>query len=174
MRPEEEIAEIEGALSQLEHSIVKQFVDSSINLGRDPIQVSVLAHFYLHREPTQKQLQDLTGYSAGAISQALKQVVQTKALQEHKPKARGQIHYTREALPQFIALSILGIIEFFLSYESELLKIQQGLEEIPLELHSEPLYLGIRDFVSLFSKFIPVYKSIRDIIKQQYDVQTKV
>lgn len=174
MHPDEEIVEIEGAISQLERSIVKQLVDSSISLGRDPIQVSVLAHFYLHRELTQKQLQDLTGYSAGAISQALKQAVQTKALQEHKPKVRGQIHYTREDLPQFIARSILGMVEFFLSYESELQKIQQGLEEIPIELHSELLYLGIRDFVSLFSKFIPVYKSIRDIIDQECNVQSKV
>ncbi|MDD1777363.1 MAG: hypothetical protein LUQ65_04275 [Candidatus Helarchaeota archaeon] len=171
MQPKEEIAEIEGAISQLEQFIIKQFVDSNISLGRDPILISVLAHFYLHRDLTQKQLQDLTGYSAGAISQALKQAVQNKAIQEHKPKARGQIHYTREELPQFIARSILGIAELFLSYESEFKEIQQGLEEIPMELHSDPLYLGIRDFVSLYSKFIPVYKSIRDIIEQEGNIQ---
>ena len=43
--------------------------------GRHPIVSTVMAYFYIRRSLTQRDLKNLTGFSAGAISKAVRQLV---------------------------------------------------------------------------------------------------
>ncbi|MFX0202931.1 MAG: MarR family transcriptional regulator [Candidatus Hodarchaeota archaeon] len=159
-----EIAQIESDLSKLEQRAVDYFINSSVTLGRDPIVAAALSHLFLRKELTQKQLQELTGYSAGAISQALKECVKTGIVEKYRPKGRGAFRYTIKNMVQYITRSLLEVAEFYLSSESELKEIKRGLEDIPVELRKEQLYVGLWGFVNLVLKTLPLYqRAIQEI-----------
>nr|MDO8133548.1 helix-turn-helix domain-containing protein [Candidatus Njordarchaeum guaymaensis] len=170
MHSNTEIARIDADLGELEHRVLDRLVGTSIGLGRDPILASIMAHLYLRRELTQKDLQDLTRYSAGAISEALKLYVEEGIVEERKPQGRGSLTYKVENMRQFTARLLLASVDLTLSYEDECRKVQRGLEEMPESARSERLYVGLHEFVSLFFKFLPIYKSIREIINQGGEV----
>jgi len=165
----EQISELEAEISSLERRFVNFFVSSTTIFGRDPILAAVLAYFLLHQELTQKDLRDYTGYSAGAISQVLKQLVEGDILIERRPEGRGAFRYALEKIPDYLARSFLAILESYLSQESELNEIKKGLEKMPKELHSDPLYKNLKEYINLVFKVIPIYKKCNNLINQELE-----
>ncbi len=145
------------------------FVSSTTIFGRDPILATVLAYFLLHQELTQKDLRNYTGYSAGAISQVLKQLVEGNILIERRPEGRGAFRYVLEKIPDYLARSFLAILESYLSQESELNEIRLGLEKMPEDIHSDPLYKNLKEYTTLVFKVIPIYKKCNDLIDQELE-----
>ncbi|MFX0069133.1 MAG: hypothetical protein ACFFC5_05915 [Promethearchaeota archaeon] len=163
-----EITQIESDLRKLEQRAVKHLIDSSVSLGRDPIVAAALSQLFLRQELTQKQIQELTGYSAGAISQVLKECVDMGIVEKYKPKGRGAFRYTIKNMLRYYTRSLLGIVEFYLSNESELKEIKKGLEVIPEELRKEQLYAGLWGFVNLALNTLPVYhKIVEEFVNQE-------
>ena len=159
----EEISQIEDEINKLETKIIDFFINININYGRDPIQAAILSNFYLRRELTQKQLQLLTGYSAGAISQVLNELVNRKIIDEYRPKGRAPFRYFLPNIPEFVARSFMGATELYLENEEKFQKVWDDMKEFPKELHEEKQYIGLNEYFSNFFKVLPVYKLLNKI-----------
>lgn len=118
-------------IRRIEQGIVGFFAEkASEYTGRHPIVSAVMAYFYIRRSLTQWDLQKLTGFSAGAISKAVRQLVDMNVIsREMIPRTHTHI-YKMETLP-FRSPS------YFLQTEKTLEKLHTELREIKNTLDSQ-------------------------------------
>jgi DNA-binding transcriptional regulator GbsR (MarR family) len=111
-------------IRQIEQEIVAFFAEKTPEYtGRHPIVSMVMAYFYIRRSLTQRDLRKLTGFSAGAISKAVRQLVDMNVItREMIPGTHTHI-YKMETLP-FRSPS------YFLQTEKTLEKQQKELKEM--------------------------------------------
>lgn len=63
-------------IRQIEQEIVEFFAEKDPEYtGRHPIIATIMAYFYTRRNLTQRDLQNLTGFSAGTISKSVRHLV---------------------------------------------------------------------------------------------------
>lgn len=87
-------------IRQIEREIVVFFAEkASEYVGRHPIVATVMAYFYVRRTLTQRDLRALTGFSAGAISKALQQLVDMNMVTREMIPGTHTHLYNMETLP---------------------------------------------------------------------------
>ena len=87
-------------IRQLEQEIVEFFAEkASEYTGRHPIVSMVMSYFYVRRSLTQRDLRKLTGFSAGAISKAVRQLVDMNVITREMILGTHTHIYTMETLP---------------------------------------------------------------------------
>lgn len=122
-------------IRQIEQEIVAFFADKTHEYtGRHPIIAAVMAYFYIRRSLTQQELRDLTGFSAGAISKAVRQLVNMNMVtREIIPGTHTHI-YKMETLP-FKSPS------YFLQTEKNLENLHNELKNMKtiLDAHSDEM-----------------------------------
>jgi DNA-binding transcriptional regulator GbsR (MarR family) len=116
--------EFDPEIRQIEQEIVAFFAEkASEYTGRHPIVSMVMSYFYIRRSLTQRDLRKLTGFSAGAISKAVRQLVDMNVItREVIPGTHTHI-YKMETLP-FRSPS------YFLQTEQALETVHKELREI--------------------------------------------
>ena len=125
--------------------------------GRDPIIAKVMTYFYVRKNLTQKELRKLTGFSAGAISKALRQLVETNFItREIIPGTHTHI-YKMEMLP-------FRSPRFFLTTEKLILEIENELKEMKAELEA----------FSEEKKQREVYKRIYGVVTQLLELLSRI
>lgn len=111
-------------IRRIEQEIVEFFAEKgSEYTGRHPIVSAVMAYFYIHRNLTQQDLQKLTGFSAGAISKAVRQLVDMNMITREMIVGTHTHIYKMETLP-FRSPS------YFLQTEKTLEKLHKELKEM--------------------------------------------
>jgi DNA-binding transcriptional regulator GbsR (MarR family) len=122
-------------IRQIEQEIVAFFAEKTPEYtGRHPIVSMVMAYFYIRRSLTQQDLRKLTGFSAGAISKAVRQLVDMNVItREMIPGTHTHI-YKMETLP-FRSPS------YFLQTEKTLEKLHKELKEMKdtLDAHGDEM-----------------------------------
>jgi DNA-binding transcriptional regulator GbsR (MarR family) len=115
-------------IRQIEREIVEFFVEKTPEYtGRHPIVAAVMAYFYIRRSLTQQELRRLTGFSAGAISKAVRQLVDINMItREMVPGTHTHI-YKMETLP-FRSPS------YFLQTQKNLENLHKELKEMKTTL----------------------------------------
>ncbi|MBD3228798.1 MAG: hypothetical protein GF329_11485 [Candidatus Lokiarchaeota archaeon] len=157
-------------LEKIENFIIKGFKRNNIQFGRDPVTAAIQATFFLYPKLTQKQLQKYTGYSAGAISQALKPLVENKIIEKKEPDDITKPYiYKMPNMLEFTARTFLSIAETYLENKDIFLNIRDGLEKIPDDLHDEPLYRNIHEYIRLIMKYIPLYKQLSQLVLEEIE-----
>jgi DNA-binding transcriptional regulator GbsR (MarR family) len=125
----------EPEIRRIEQEIIRFFAEKTPEYtGRHPIISAVMAYFYIHRNLTQRDLQKLTGFSAGAISKAVRQLVDMNVItREMIPGTHTHI-YKMETLP-FRSPS------YFLQTEKTLEKLHKELKEMKdiLDAHGDEM-----------------------------------
>jgi len=125
--------EFDPEIRQIEQEIAKFFAEkASEYTGRHPIVSMLMSYFYVRRSLTQRDLRNLTGFSAGAISKAVRQLVDMNMItREMIPGTHTHI-YKMETLP-FRSPS------YFLQTEKTLETSHKELKEIKesLDAHSD-------------------------------------
>lgn len=167
LHSKEGLVEIEANIDKLEQRIVNFFSQSTSEYGRDLIMATIIGHFFLRRDLTQKSLQELTGYSVGAISQALKQLIKQGVVKEQKPEGRGAYRYTIENISTYLIHSFENIAKLYTSAEPDFLEIQQGLSRIPEDQHSDQLYQNIKGYISSVLRFTKLYKETWEFMEKE-------
>ena len=141
--------EFDPEIRQIEHEIVEFFAEkASEYTGRHPIVSMVMSYFYIRRSLTQRDLRKLTGFSAGAISKAVRQLVDMNVITREVIPGTHTHLYKMETLP-FRSPS------YFLQTEQTLEKLHKELEEIKdkLDVHGG----GMRNLEG--------YQKVYDIVK---------
>ena len=65
----------EGKIREYEKQIIELFLEVGKSKGQTPIMSTILGYLLLHGSMTQKQLNDLTGFSIGSISSVLNAMI---------------------------------------------------------------------------------------------------
>jgi DNA-binding transcriptional regulator GbsR (MarR family) len=92
--------EFDPDIRQIEQEIVEFFAEkASEYTGRHPIVSTVMAYFYIRRSLTQEDLRKLTGFSAGAVSKAVRQLVGMNVITREIISGTHTHIYKMETLP---------------------------------------------------------------------------
>jgi DNA-binding transcriptional regulator GbsR (MarR family) len=147
-------------IRRLEQEIAGFFAEkASEYTGRHPIVSAVMAYFYIRRSITQQELRQLTGFSAGAISNAVRQLVDMNMVtREMIPGTHTHI-YKMETLP-------FRSPKYFLQTTQNLEKRRKEIEEMKkiLDAHSNEM--------QNIDGYQKVYAVVTHLLKQISSVPT--
>jgi DNA-binding transcriptional regulator GbsR (MarR family) len=161
-------------IRRLEQEIVEFFSEkASEYTGRHPIVSAVMAYFYIRRSLTQQDLRRLTGFSAGAISNAVRQLVDMNMVtREIIPGTHTHI-YKMETLP-------FRSPKYFLQTTQNLEKRREEIEEMKttLEANSDEIrnidgYQKVYAVVTHLLKQISSVPKFMALIEEELDKFTK-
>lgn len=157
-------------IRQIEQEIVAFFAEKTPEYtGRHPIVSAVMAYFYIRRNLTQQDLQKLTGFSAGAISKAVRQLVDINMIaREMIPGTHTHI-YKMETLP-FRSPSYL------LQTEKTLEKLHKELKEMKdtLDAHNDEMrtfegYSKVYGIITQLLQLISNVPRVMALIEEELD-----
>jgi len=160
--------EFDPEIRQIEQEIVEFFAEkASEYTGRHPIVSMVMSYFYIRRSLTQRDLRKLTGFSAGAISKAVRQLVDMNVItREVIPGTHTHI-YKMETLP-------FRSPKYFLQTEQTLEKLHKELKEIKdkLDVHGGKMrnlegYQKVYDIVKHLLVQISSVPRFMDLIEEE-------
>ena len=157
-------------IRQIEQEIVAFFAEKTPKYtGRHPIIAVVLAYFYVRRSLTQPELRQLTGFSAGAISNAVRQLVDMNMITREMIPGTHTHRYKMETLP-------FRSPRYFLQTEKNIEKLHKELKEMKttLEAHSDEMqnlegYQRVYAVVTLLLELISSVPRFMALIEEELD-----
>ena len=115
-------------IREIEKDIVTFFKEKGAEFGsKDPMFMTILAYFYVRERLTQKDLRDLSGFSAGTVSKVLRQLVEINLITKEIIPGTHKHLYTMDQ-PSVI------FSQFFWPARKVLLKYEHELKEIKAHL----------------------------------------
>ena len=156
-------------INDIEDEIVQFLSTSPIFIGQNPLLKKIKAYFATRRDLTQSQLQELTGYSSGAISQALKELVKTRYIQKSRTSSTGEITYSMRSIILAYLTAHLDAIKISMKMGEELEMIKADLEKNKRELEVLNGYDVLCKWVDNFLEIIadPTQKELVSRLENQ-------
>jgi DNA-binding transcriptional regulator GbsR (MarR family) len=154
----------------IEKEIVKFFATKASEFtGRHPITSKVMTYFYIRKMLTQRDLQILTGFSAGTISKAVRQLLKMNIItKETIPNTHKHI-YKMEKLP-FISP------RYFLMTESvmddrieELEEMKKTLDDHREEMKTFETYHKSYEIVTQLLRLLPTISIFLENIEEELE-----
>ena len=135
--------------------------------GRDPIIATVMPYFYIRRKLTQQELRELTGFSAGAISKAVRQLVEMNFItREIIPGTHTHI-YKMEMLPFRSPRFFLTTENIIADMENKLKEMKDELEAFTEEIKQLEEYKRIYGVVAQLLKLLSSVPVFIDLIEKE-------
>ncbi|NHI94231.1 MAG: MarR family transcriptional regulator [Candidatus Lokiarchaeota archaeon] len=127
----EPLEEYHKKMDAYEKLVVDFFVESGRAKNTSPTFSTIFGYLYTRKELTQRQLQDLTGYSAGTISQTLNQLLVLGILSKHNIPGKHQKLYKVVEIGPIMISSSSGLIDTRIRKMKSLMKsIEKSLKHI--------------------------------------------
>lgn len=127
--------------------------------GRSAKVSKILAYIYIRREVTQQLLHELTGYSLGTISAALRDLEDSAIVSKNRSSDSLQRVYTiAGSLSQVLSRSMADF-PVYLSQVDELIK-QVNAEIDKPSLSDKQGYTNIKQFLEEMAVLVPAYKHV--------------
>lgn len=145
--------EFDSEIREIEREIVEVFAEKSFEFtGRNPIISKVMTYFSIRKNLTQKDLQQLTGFSAGTISKAVHQLIGMNVItKETIPRTHMHI-YKMDKLP-FVSP------QYFMRTESTMEKKIVELEEMRTRLDTN------KDEMEKFDSYQKIYTTVSQLLQ---------
>ena len=166
--------EFDSEIREIEREIVEVFAEKSSEFtGRNPIISKVMTYFSIRKNLTQKDLQQLTGFSAGTISKAVHQLIGMNVIiKEIIPGTHMHI-YKMDKLP-FVSP------QYFMRTESTIEKKIVELEEMKtiLDTNKDEMekfysYQKIYTNISQLLQILPIISVFMDKLEEKLDKTQK-
>ncbi|MDH5451139.1 MAG: hypothetical protein OEX77_09655 [Candidatus Bathyarchaeota archaeon] len=155
-------------IRQIEQEIVEFFAETDPEFsGRHPIIVTVMAYFYIRRNLTQRDLQNLTGFSAGTISKSVRQLVDINMVTKEVIPGTHEHIYKMEELPFMSARIFLRTIKLLEELEEELKKTKDTLDTHAEEMQNLNGYQRIYTITTQLLRIIPPSQMIVTLIEKE-------
>ncbi len=116
-------------IKKIEDEVITHFLNSILSEGRDVITSTILFYFITRKDLTQRELQKLTGFSAGKISQEVNEFVRMNLITILSKSSTGEITYSMESIESEIFNRGINIIKSNLKWEPKLLEIIADLND---------------------------------------------
>ena len=166
--------EFDPEIRQIERAIVEFFAEkSSEYTGRPPIVSTVMAYFYIRRSLTQQKLRNLSGFSSGAISKAVQQLVDMNIItREMIPGTHTHI-YRMETLPFRSPSYLLQTEKTLEERRKELNEIKDALDAHRSEMQEIEGYETLYAVVTLLLEQISNVPKFMTLIEKELDKYIK-
>lgn len=158
-------------IREMEKEIANFFADKGAEfVGRHPHVSTVMVYFYIRKTLTQKDLQALTGLSAGSISKAVRQLVKMNMVsQETIPGTHIRI-YCMENLPFVSPRFFFATGKFIGKIEKKLKDMKTTLENNSKEMKAIEGYDRIYNTITQILNLLPLTEAF--IAKLEEHIKT--
>ena len=157
-------------IKRIENEIIETLLKFTIFSVRSEITSKILFYFITRKDLTQSELQYLTGFSAGKISQELNNFLEFNLINISK-KSKPWV-YTMESVVAETFSRAINLLRANLKWEPKFLEIKRELEDSREELQKLKGYDEVTDFVELnlmrFSGYKGIIKLWEDL-KKKYE-----
>ncbi len=157
-------------IRKIETEIISYLLNSAIGAARGEITSKILFYFVTRKNLTQAELQRLTGYSTGKISQELNNFVDLGLIEISK-KTKPWIYSMDSIVTEMFGRAI-NIIKMNLKWESQFLDIKKELEEDKNELQKfngyDKINNSIKEYLARFAGF-KVVLALWEGLKKKYE-----
>ncbi|MFW9987391.1 MAG: hypothetical protein ACFFC3_01925 [Candidatus Odinarchaeota archaeon] len=158
-------------ITRIETEIIETLLKYSIFSIRGEITSKIIFYFITRKNLTQADLQYLTGFSAGKISQELNNFLEFDLIKISK-KSKPWI-YTMESVILETFSRAINLLKTNLKWETKFLEIKRDLEENGEKLQKLNGYDEIKDFIDVnlmrFSGYKGIIKLWEDLKKKFED-----
>ncbi len=148
---QEEIAKRHGAVPptvlRIENLIVNYFITRDKQTGtRGEVTSKVLSQFLIHRDLTQEKLRQLTGLSMGAVSQAVRNLLDQEIIRT-KSEGDRSIHYQLQGLVNAFQTFTHLLIDRIDEWGKQLEMMLEELETQEAKFQDISNYENVREFL---------------------------
>ena len=164
-----EYIKLDPVIKSIEDEIIEYLVESPIFIGEDIKLRKIRAYFITRKDLTQTEIQQLTHYSAGTVSQALKEIVNRGYLEKIQRSSTSKIIYNMDSIE-------LSFLTSFLEGLNEMEGWKEGIQEIKLDLEKNKEefqdlngYDALNEIITLFFNSFIIIKPIIDMLKSERD-----
>jgi len=156
-----EIRTIEKEIAQFFSEKGSEFV------GRHPHVSTVMVYFYVRKKLTQKDLQTLTGLSAGSISKAVRQLVKMNIMQQETIPGTHMNIYSMKHLPFVYPRYFFATGKFVGNIEKKLKDMKKVLEDNSEEMKELEGYTKIYGTIAQILSLLPLTEAFMTKLEEQ-------
>ena len=156
--------EFDEEIVEVEKEIINFLITCKLFVKLKPLFIKILSFFITRKNLTQNDLQELTGLSAGTISQEINKMLENEILEVMKISESGQITYSMNSVPNAFMKFNINMIQNILKWENELKRIKNELEKNKKEFKKFKSFKGIYGFVNVIQPIMLLYKDSLEII----------
>lgn len=157
-------------IRNIENEIIENLLNCTIFTVRGEITSRILLYFITRKDLTQYELQDLTGFSAGKISQELNNLLEFNLIKISK-KSKPWV-YTMESVVVEMFSRAINLLRANLKWEPKFLEIKREMEESREKLQELNGYNEIKDFIEINLRRFSGFKGILNLwekLKKKYE-----
>ncbi|MHA2036025.1 MAG: hypothetical protein ACW972_12340 [Promethearchaeota archaeon] len=157
-------------VEKIENEIINTLLNYTVFSIRGEITSKILFYFITRKDLTQSKLQQLTGFSAGKISQELNNLMEFNLIKISK-KSKPWIYSMESVIVEMFSRAIT-LLKTNIRWETKFLEMKGELEENRGELQKLNGYDEVKEFIEVnlarFSGFKVVIKLWEDL-KKKYE-----
>jgi len=159
-------------IREIEKEIANFFAETGAAfVGRHPHVSTILVYFYLRKKLTQKDLQALTGLSAGSVSKAVRQLVKMNIISQETIAGTHTYIYCMEKVPFVSPRFFFATGKFIGNIEKELKDMKKTLDDNLQEMKDLEGYDRIYGTITQILRLLPLTEAFMTKLEEQLKVQ---
>lgn len=159
-------------LKEIENKLVDTITSLSYLKGRTNKHSKLIAHIYIRKATTQKQLRELTGYSLGTISNILQSLEKMGIVNKtQNPETREYSYEAEGSITQPGSRSVTNIFEYFSQQKAFIKKIKTKLAQP--QLSTKKGYEEVNEFINKMEDIFPAIESATQKMLTQFSKQNR-
>jgi DNA-binding transcriptional regulator GbsR (MarR family) len=156
--------EFDPEIGVIEKEIMDFIIKSRLLVKLKPLFNKILSFFITRKSLTQNDLKELTGLSAGTISQEINKMLENEIIEVMKISESGQITYSMNSVPNAFMKFNKSVINNLLKWENELNSIKYELDKYKKEFKNFKGFKGMYEIINVIQPLMPLYKESLEII----------
>jgi DNA-binding transcriptional regulator GbsR (MarR family) len=161
-------------IKMIETGIIENLLNYTVFSVRGKITSKILFYFITRKDLTQSDLKQLTGFSAGKISQELNNFLEFNLIKISK-KSKPWV-YTMESVVAETFSRAINLLKANIKWEKKFIEIKKELEDNRESLQNLNGYDEVKDFIEVnllrFSGYKVIIKLWEDL-KNKYEKENK-
>ncbi len=161
-------------IKKIENEIIKKLLNYTVFSVRGEITSKILFYFITRKDLTQSELQNLTGFSTGKISQELNNFLEFDLIKISK-KSKPWIYSMESVVAETFSRAI-NLLKSNIKWEAKFFEMKKDLEDNRENLQNLNGYTEVKDFIEVnlmrFKGFKVVIK-LWEELKNKYEKEDK-
>ncbi|MBN2152524.1 MAG: hypothetical protein JW839_13815 [Candidatus Lokiarchaeota archaeon] len=158
------------AIVEIEREIVDFFYTTgATEATRNPILTSITAFLYTRQSLTQREARSLSGFSTGAVSQALNQLLSMGLVSKKRIPGTHEYVYTLGSFQDAMSSFITAYSRRVRRAERGFTEIRDELESRREELATQPRYGQMLDLVNQFARMFHVFSDLDVLVERELE-----
>ncbi|MFX0154193.1 MAG: hypothetical protein ACFE9Q_06670 [Candidatus Hodarchaeota archaeon] len=164
----------DSEIKKIESEVINKLLNYTIFSIRGEITSKILFYFITRKDLTQSKIQDLTGFSAGKISQELNNFLEFNLIKISK-NSKPWVYSMESVVAETFSRAI-NLLKTNVKWEAKFLEMKKDLEDNKEKLQKLNGYNEVKDFIELNLMRFAGYKAIIKLweeLKNKYEKEGK-